>query len=148
MSWLRTYKKRQYEASLETTGAQFSDEPPWIIAQMLQRKREDLLRKWEEREERLAKLRVKEKELEQHGGKRRRVKDPRGKGEGEAVDEVAAFLLDDWEETGETSGDGRMTLFSKETKALMDKVGMGPLKKEDDEGGELEDEIKVSGRLF
>jgi chromosome transmission fidelity protein 1 len=149
MTWLRTHKRRQYELSLEAIGARCSDEPPWIVAQMLRRKREDLLREWEERENRLAKLRVKEKELEQRCSKRRCVEDRQGTGQDEeAMAELAEFLLDDWEQTEEDGNDWEMSQFSKETRSLMDKIGMGPPKKENGEDDALEDEIKVRGQVF
>jgi chromosome transmission fidelity protein 1 len=117
------------------------DEPDWMVEQMLHRKREELVQHWQEREERLAKIRAKERELEARGKKRRRIEDISSKRGGRDIDEDAEFLLDDWND--DEAGDDPMSVFSKETRALMESMGLGALKMQEEET-KANDELKVS----
>lgn len=121
------------------------DEPDWMVEQMLRRKREDLLQRWQEREELLAKIRAKERELEARGKKRRRIEDPTSGRGGKDVDEDAEFLLDDWDD--DEAGDDPMSIYSKETRALMESMGLGAPKTQEKEAEE-EEEIKVCSMLL
>lgn len=139
LSWLRTYKKQQHEDAITAFKDGMKDEPDWVIEQMLRRKREELLQRWQEREERLAKIRAREMELEARGKKRRRIEDATSK-RSKDIDEDAEFLLDDWND-GEAEDDP-MSVFSKETRALMESMGLGGSKKQEEET-EDNDELKV-----
>src|SRR5947208_3472753 len=100
------------------------DEPDWMVDQMLQRKRKEIFQRWQEREDRLARLRAKEKETEGRSSKRRRLDDAGTKRERRRdVDEEAEFLLTAADEDG--GDDDPMALFSKETRALMESMGLG-----------------------
>ncbi|KAJ9144707.1 ATP-dependent RNA helicase chl1 [Pleurostoma richardsiae] len=145
LTWLRNHKKAQYETSLQLPPNQLKDEPQWIVDQMLRRKRADLTRRWEEREQRLRRIREREKMMEVRSSKRRRIDEPAGlRKKDAAVDEEAEFLLKDPE-----SGDGfdendPLAHLSKETRALMEQVGMGSAtKKMNEEADQPEDEIKI-----
>lgn len=116
------------------------DEPEWMVEQMLRRKREELAQRWQEREERLAKIRARERELQARGSKRRRTEDTSSNRGSKVVDEDAEFLLDDWND--DEAGDDPMSIYSKETRALMESMGLGAPKKQDEEAEE-EEEIKV-----
>ena len=118
-------------------------EPDWMVDHTLRRRREELARKWEEREARLARIRESEKTKEERGNKRRRLEGPSSRAKEKTIDEEAEFLLDDWTENGEGVSGDSTSLFSKETRELMEKVGIGPNKKEDDPDAEAEDELKV-----
>jgi chromosome transmission fidelity protein 1 len=142
LSWLRSYKKRQYENEITTAKEGLKDEPDWIVEQMLRRKREEIVRRWQDREERLAKVRAKEKESEERGSKRRRVGEAAAKTKGKDVDEDTEFLLDDWE-GDDANTDDPMSMFSKETRALMEKAGLGTWRKPEEDEPEDPDEIKV-----
>lgn len=114
---------------------------------MLRRKREELLGRWEEREARLARLRAREKALagEQRGAKRRRVDDGplRSSSSRPQRDDDDEWLLADRDPAGVAGGDdGSATGFSKETRNLMDKLGMGQKKPEEGDNVE-ENEVKV-----
>lgn len=116
-----------------------------MIENALKRKREEMARRWEDREARMEKIRKREKEMEDRaakvgrGGKRARV-DDLGKRE---VDEEEEFLIRDWNGEGE-SDDDPFSLLSKETRELLEKVGMGASKGGGDgEEEEVEDEIQV-----
>ena len=95
-----------------------------MIETTLRRKREELARKWEDREARLEKIRKKEKEMEERaakvgrGGKRARV-DDLGKRD---VDEEEEFLIRDWNGEGE---DDSFSGLSKETRERLERIGMG-----------------------
>ncbi len=127
---------------------EFKDEPDWIVNQMLRRKREELLKQWEEREARLARIRAKEKLLEQRGPKRRRVDDGSQKNRGQNTDDDAADDDDEWllaeRDAAGITGDGSEPSFSKETRSLMEKLGMGSLRQGEDNGNLDDNEIKVS----
>ncbi|OIW26223.1 DNA repair helicase [Coniochaeta ligniaria NRRL 30616] len=140
LSWLRSYKKQQHEDTIAAVKDGMKDEPDWMIEQMLHRKREELVQRWQEREERLAKIRSKEGELEARGKKRRRIDDTTSRRRGKDIDEDAEFLLDDWND--DEAGDDPMSVFSKETRVLMESMGLGAPKKQD-EDTEDDDEIKI-----
>lgn len=151
MTWLRDFKRRAFEASTQIDPKEAEGEPDWIIEQMLRRKRNELVAKWEDREARLEAVRRKEKATEERGSKRRRLDRPDIATKSQAGDEEEAeFLIDDWEEGGDVgaarSSDAKDGLdgLSKETKALLQKIGMGEAKKVDaEDDGTAEDEIKV-----
>lgn len=94
------------------------------------------------REERLAKIRAMERAMEERGSKRRRLGEPMLTGK-KTLDGEAEFLLDDWSGGDDVSQDDPLSLFSKETRALMEKVGMGNLGELAEDEGELDNEIKV-----
>lgn len=150
MTWLRDFKRRAFEASTQIDPKEAEGEPDWIIEQMLRRKRNELVAKWEEREARLEAIRRKEKATEERGSKRRRIDRPditaRSKTEDE---EEAEFLIDDWEE-GDGVGAARssdekdaLDGLSKETKALLQKIGMGAAQKIEADEETVDEEIKV-----
>jgi len=124
-------------------------EPEWMIETALRRKREELARKWEEREAQLERIRARERLAEEkgRGAKRQRVGDgefPSRRGKAREADEEAEFLIDDWEggDSDIAPGDP-LGMLSKETRELMAKVGLGGAKRLEEEEGEVEDEIKV-----
>jgi chromosome transmission fidelity protein 1 len=118
-------------------------EPDWMVDNALRRKREELARKWEEREKAMERVRQREKEMEERamerGRKRVRVDDEKVKGE---VDEEREFLITDWE-SGEVDDGDSLGQLSKETRALMEKVGLGGGVRRSEEEAEVEEEVKV-----
>jgi len=124
------------------------DDPDWIIEQAKARKRRELLRNREDLEERLAKIRAKEKSQRERylkGGqgykKRRLESDPTA---ANADDDDEQFVLDDYDSDGEKSarsGLGREG-FSAATLELMDKFGLNRQTGADDDL-EMDDETKV-----
>ncbi|KAK3690454.1 helicase C-terminal domain-containing protein [Podospora appendiculata] len=152
LTWLRNHKRSQYEATFSTVADAMQGEPDWMIETALRRKREELTRKWEEREAQLEKMRQRERAMEERGrgAKRQRVGDSdagsglRGKGTRE-VDEEAEFLIHDWDEAGGVGDeDDPLSQLSRETRDLLEKVGLGFAKKPGlDEEGVVEDEIKI-----
>ncbi|KAK3319579.1 helicase C-terminal domain-containing protein [Cercophora scortea] len=153
LTWLRNHKRSQYEATFSTVAEAMRCEPDWMVETALRRKREELSRKWEEREAQLEKMRQRERAMEERGrgAKRQRLGDTesssglRGKGTRE-VDEEAEFLIHDWDEAGGVAGDedDPLSQLSRETRDLLEKVGLGFAKKSGlDEEGVVEDEIKI-----
>ncbi|ETS85933.1 hypothetical protein PFICI_03958 [Pestalotiopsis fici W106-1] len=141
LTWLRNHKKDTFEASVKDAADAFQDEPDWIIEQMLKRKREEVVRRWEEREAKLQRIRAKEKLMEGRGSKRRRVDDPGPKSDPSGASEEDEWLLDERNEQ-EAQQPSETSSFSKETRNLMEKLGMGSLKKEDDDD-QIDEPIKI-----
>lgn len=141
LTWLRNHKKGTFEASTGEVVSAFEDEPDWIIEQMLKRKREEVIRKWEEREARLERLRAKERSMEDRASKRRRFDGPGAAAHSSAAEDDDEWLLQDNETDGD-QGDGPSG-FSKETRALMEKLGMGPLTSQENETESIQEPIKV-----
>ncbi|KAL2268067.1 hypothetical protein VTJ83DRAFT_2913 [Remersonia thermophila] len=164
LTWLRSHARRRFGAAHGTLAAQMAaaGEPAWMVDAALRKHREELARRWEERERALERARRREKEMEARAAReaaRRRGKRVKGDQEGEEEEqgggkgkgkhalgereEEREFLVRDWEEQEEEDkGDGLAGL-SRETRELMRRVGMGGGKREDGEGEGEEGEEKV-----
>ncbi|KAK4442688.1 ATP-dependent RNA helicase chl1 [Podospora aff. communis PSN243] len=143
LTWLRTHKRSAYESGLQETVKNMAGEPDWMIDSALRRKRDELTRKWEEREARLARIRAREKMLEEkgRGSKRQRVDD--GRSRRKEVDEESEFWIGEIDGEDDVSRDDSFSFLSKETRELMTRVGLGRAEGETEEEGEQEDEIKI-----
>lgn len=123
-----------------------SNEPDWIVAQTKARKRREMLRSREELEERLAKIRAKEKaqKVKYIKGDLNFKKRKTNAEADEKDDDEEQFVLEDYDSDTEHNGSkkGGDATYSAATLELMSKLGMGPntLKAEEEEA---EDEIKV-----
>jgi len=145
LTWLRHHKSSSQEASLAALTEKYKDEPPWLVEQLLKRERDDLVRRWEEREEKLEKIRRKEKAEERRGAKRRRIDDAgSGGSRKEPVDDDAEWLLDDYVDGDVRDTNDPLSGLSAETRELLSKIGLGPPRKREDENEKLDDEIKVA----
>ncbi|KAM7219668.1 ATP-dependent RNA helicase chl1 [Rhypophila decipiens] len=159
LTWLRSHKRRLYEADFQSVAEKMVGEPDWMIENALLRKREELQRKWEEREKRLGEVRNREKQEEKdsmlkgRGAKRARLDGAdertaarRTKGEEE---EEKEFLIGDWNRDGgggDDDEDDPLYGISKETRALLERTGLGfgsRAGKLEEEEGKEEDEIKI-----
>lgn len=145
LTWLRNFKASSHEATLKALGEKFADEPDWVVEQLLKRKREELTRRWEEREERLAKIREKEQAQEARRAKRRRVEEGGSEARRGPVDEDAEWLLDDWEDR-DAQGSDPLSGLSSETREILARMGLGGPKKKEEEDDTVDDEIKVVPR--
>lgn len=122
------------------------DEPEWIIEHAKARKRREMLRHREDMEERLKKIRAKEKtqrdkylKADKNYSKKRRVDVARA----DDYDNEEEYVLEDYDSDGGQSKSKLSTGgLSAETLELLRKVGMGSDETEE-EDGEAEDEIKV-----
>ncbi|KAI2464854.1 DNA repair helicase [Annulohypoxylon bovei var. microspora] len=143
LTWLRNHKRSTFESSVAEAAEDFKDEPDWIINQMLKRKREDMLKQWEEREARLKKIRAKEKLMEERGAKRRRLEDGNVRKSDKPTDDEDEWLLDGGQDEDAPHGDDNPSGYSKETRNLMGKLGMGTLQAKEEEEDTGENEIKI-----
>lgn len=110
---------------------------------MLKRKREEIVQRWEEREARLKRLRSREKLEEKRGSKRRRIDHPSAKSGPSSKDAEDEWLLNDPGDE-ELQADGEASSFSKETRSLMEKLGMGLPMRGDEEDDRNDERIKVN----
>ncbi|RGP79008.1 chromosome transmission fidelity 1 [Fusarium longipes] len=145
LTWLRNHKSNQFEASIQESADAYKDEPSWLVEQLLRRKREELVSRWEERENRLEILRLKEKAQEERAHKRRRVEDSLLSGSRSRVveDEDAEWLLDDPDDRYDTPQDSLSGL-SKETREVLANIGLGGVRKLEEEDDLVEEPIKLS----
>lgn len=140
LTWLRNHKATRQETALQEAGESYKDEPAWIVDQLLSRKREELLRQWEDREKRLASFRLKEKVQEERGRKRRRVEEVSAAVETTA-DEDAEWLLDS--DDHDVRQEDALSGLSKESREILEKIGLGGRTKQTDDEDIMEEKIKV-----
>lgn len=159
LTWLRNHKRSRYEANFQSVAEGMKGEPEWMIENALKRKRDELARKWEEREKRMAVIRQKEREAEERAardggrGKRPRMDDSGTKKTKKAeIDEEKEFLIGDYDPDGAADGDPNDPLagLSRETRELLERNGLGigmsrrgGVQAEEENGGEVDDEIKI-----
>ncbi|KAI1863558.1 hypothetical protein JX265_008775 [Neoarthrinium moseri] len=142
LTWLRSHKISNLETSVDEAVKAYQDEPDWVVAQMLKRKRDDVIQQWKDREARLERIRVKERSMEARGTKRRRVHEPGARASASSDQLEAEFLLDD-RDSGDGEQVGEVSSFSKETRNLMEKLGMGPSKSRDEEDETVDEPVKI-----
>ncbi|KAF5666621.1 chromosome transmission fidelity 1 [Fusarium heterosporum] len=141
LTWLRNHKSHQFEATLQESAEAYKDEPSWLVEQLLRRKREELVSRWEEREKRLETVRLKEKAQEDRARKRRRIEvslpsRPR------VEDEDAEWLLDDPDDRDAGTQDALSGL-SKETREVLASIGLGGARRLEEEDDLVEEPIKI-----
>ncbi|KAF1985456.1 ATP-dependent RNA helicase-like protein chl1 [Aulographum hederae CBS 113979] len=146
LTWLRDHKRRKFEQGLEGDPKD-DDEPEWMIEFTKKEKKREALGRKEELEERLERIRIKEKKMRERGrdanNPAKRVKTAAAK----AVDEEEDFVLDDYDSDHESKTKTRPTTadygLSAETQALLEKYGMALSSTNADQESEMEDEMKV-----
>lgn len=147
LTWLRNHKSTGQEAALLRATDAYKDEPAWLVEQLLRRKRDELLKRWEDRERCLEAARLKEKAREERGRKRRRIEDlstTRQRPE----DEDAEWLLDDPDDRG-TQSDNALSGLSKESREALEKIGLGaPRKQPDADQDIMQEDIKVRDSMI
>ncbi|OTB12473.1 hypothetical protein K445DRAFT_320913 [Daldinia sp. EC12] len=146
LTWLRNHKRSKYETSIIEAAQEFKDEPDWIVDQMLKRKREEILKQWEEREARLRKIRAQEKAIEERGSKRRRLEEGsarNSKKTDNGDDDDDEWLLDEGQDKGSSQEGDDASGFSKETRVLMNKLGLGSLKTTEEDEDIGDNDIKI-----
>ncbi|KAL7620095.1 ATP-dependent DNA helicase chl1 [Parahypoxylon ruwenzoriense] len=139
LTWLRNHKRSEFESFVAEAANELKNEPDWIVDRMLKRKREEILKQWEEREARLKKIRAKEKLMEGRGTKRRRLEENNSERNEDADDEDEWLLKDD----DALLDSDNSSSFSKETRNLMEKLGFGALQAKQDDEDMGENEVKV-----
>ncbi|GAO15845.1 hypothetical protein UVI_02051730 [Ustilaginoidea virens] len=138
----------KFEISMHNAGDAYKDEPSWLIDQLLRRKREELAHKWTDREKRLEAIRSREKALEERVRKRRRL-DAASVASGKQSDveaDESEWLLDDWEDGNAASLD-TLSGLSKESREVLERIGLGGPRKRQEDDDVLEEEIKFIAEL-
>lgn len=107
---------------------------------MLKRKKDEVIKKWEEREARLESVRAREKAMEIRTTKRRRLNERAAGPDGDHEQDEDEWLLDERDEDGAQGGES--SNYSKDTRALMEKLGMMPKRDVEEEDG-ADQELKV-----
>lgn len=146
LTWLRKHKSSRHEAALREAGEAYEGEPSWLVEQLLRRKREELASRWEEREKRLEVMRLRERAREDRARKRRRIEgsDTASGPDLQSVeDEDAKWLLDERGEGEAGPAGDALSGLSKESREVLERMGLGrrKLRAEDDET--LEEPVKV-----
>ncbi|KAG6008263.1 hypothetical protein E4U21_004725 [Claviceps maximensis] len=144
LTWLRNHKSSQLETSLHEAGEAYKDEPAWLVDQLLKRRRDELVQRWQDREKRLAAIRLKEKALEERGRKRRRLEAPEYSDSRKDVDDhETEWLLEDLDDHDARPRDALSGL-SKESRDVLERLGLGgPHRKNEGEDEVLDEEIKI-----
>jgi chromosome transmission fidelity protein 1 len=149
LTWLREHKRKEFDESLVRNADDDDDDPEWMKEHARNEKRRNALQHLQDFEERLAKVREREKKIKQkyENGepltKRRKVASSRKESD---LDEEQ-FLLDDYESDKEDKGAGRGSNnpdgLSAETQALLKKLGMSIGMPTAEEDAEMPDELKI-----
>ncbi|KAF3049496.1 ATP-dependent DNA helicase chl1 [Didymella keratinophila] len=147
LTWLRDNKRRTFEDGFEV-DAKNKDDPPWMIEHARKQRKQEACRRWQELNERLAKIKAQEKRAKERASGSGEVYKRQKIGlDDEKGDDEAQFALDDYESDQESVSIARAAKFdnsglSAETQALMDKLGYatGETKTED---GQAIDETKI-----
>ncbi|OAR05999.1 hypothetical protein LLEC1_04093 [Akanthomyces lecanii] len=145
LTWLRNHKSSAYQAALEDAKSSFKDEPDWMVDQLLRRKREELVQSWEDREKRLENARLKEKAREDRVRKRRKFEAAVASRAAGGDDDGEEWMLDDWDDESGPAAAPKDALsgLSKESRDVLERMGLGgPIQKSED-GDALEEEIKI-----
>ena len=148
LTWLRDHKRRTFEDGfgIDTTN---SDDPPWMLEHARKQRKQEAFRRRQELNERLAKIKAKEKRAKERAAATNRIykRQKIGSDHANEGDSEAQFALDDYESDQESAATARASRFdssglSVETQALMDKLGyvIGETKTET---GEVLDETKI-----
>ncbi|EXV00486.1 DEAD-like helicases superfamily protein [Metarhizium robertsii] len=143
LTWLRNFKSNKVEVSMQNAGDAYKDEPAWLVDQLLRRKREELVQRWEDREKRLEAIRLKEKALEDRGRKRRRLEEAITPGDGNDMDaDEAEWLLNEWGDR-DTGVQTALSGLSKESREVLERIGLGGPRKKEEDNDILEEEVKI-----
>ncbi|CAI9630949.1 unnamed protein product [Alternaria burnsii] len=147
LTWLRDHKRRTFEEGF-TVDAANSEEPSWIIEHAQKQRKQEALRRKQDLDDRIAKIKAKEKRAKE----RYESGEPKYKRQRIAVaedgnDGDAQFALDDYESDEESHKRARAGGFdesglSAETQALMASLGYSTDASKDDDG-EAPDETKI-----
>ncbi|KAI5199968.1 DNA repair helicase [Aureobasidium subglaciale] len=150
LTWLRDHKRKEFDESIAAIEGD-DDEPEWMVQHSREEKKNQVIQKRAELEVKLEKIRQHERRIRdrQENGppitKKRKLDDS-----GKDVDIVddEQFALDEYESDDEGAkpqvGTGDQALgLSKETQALMQKLGYGLSALPKAEDVEAEDELKI-----
>lgn len=147
LTWLREHKRTTFEEGFAADAAN-SDEPSWIVEHAQKQRKQEALRRKQELNERIAKIKAKEKRAKERyeGGEPSYKRQRTAPGETND-DNEAQFVLDDYESDQESHKRARAGVFdesglSAETQALMASLGYADDSSKADDG-EAPDETKI-----
>jgi len=150
LTWLRLHKRDEIQSTIAQVEGD-EDEPDWILEHARNERRQKVLQHRQDLENRLAKVRQKEKRIKERYdsgeplAKRQRI---RNDGADDAADEDR-FLLDDYQSDDEAPSGGLRSLFSSdygissETQAILKKHGMFTGIQAEEDQAEMPDELKI-----
>ncbi|KAH0073180.1 ATP-dependent RNA helicase CHL1, partial [Aureobasidium melanogenum] len=153
LTWLRDHKRKEFDESIAAIEGD-DDEPEWMVQHSREEKKNQVIQKRAELEAKLEKIRQHERRIRdrQENGpplnKKRKLDDDNNDRNVDIVDDEQ-FALDDYESDDEGSkaprtDNGNADLgLSKETQALMQKLGYGLSAASQSEDLEAEDELKI-----
>ncbi|KAF2819506.1 DNA repair helicase [Ophiobolus disseminans] len=148
LTWLRDHKRRTFEEGF-AINHDTGDEPAWMLEHAQKQRKEEALRRGQDLNDRLAKIRAKEKRVKERfeSGEPRYKRQKLAVGEANAHDDEAQFVLEDYESDEESREAAKFSAFSEsglssETQALMEKLGYSDGTSKADEG-ETPDETKI-----
>ncbi|KAL5113796.1 ATP-dependent DNA helicase chl1 [Pleosporales sp. CAS-2024a] len=148
LTWLRDHKRRTFEDGF-SIAAEDSDEPAWLVEHAQKQRKHEALRRRQELNERIAKIKAKEKRAKERyeNGEPRFKRQKVTTGEASGSEDEAQFVLDDYESDEEHRKAARSTHFSEsglsaETQALMEQLGYSTGAQKAEEG-EAPDETKI-----
>jgi chromosome transmission fidelity protein 1 len=148
LTWLRDHKRRTFEEGFLVSEGD-SDEPAWMLEHTQRQKKEEALQRRRELNERLAKIKAKEKRAKERfdSGETRYKRQKLAADETNTNGDEALFILDDYESDDDAQKAEKRHAFndsglSSETRALMEKLGYSGSAAKADEG-EIPDETKI-----
>lgn len=148
LAWLRDHKRRTFEEGF-VVSKDDSDEPSWMVEHAQKRRREEALQRRVELNERLAKVKAKEKRAKERfeSGEPRYKRQKLAGADNDGPDDEAQFVLEDYENDNETgkvrSGKNfNDSGLSSETRALMEQLGYSESAAKADDG-DVPDEVKI-----
>ena len=146
LTWLREHKRKKFDEAMQDIEVD-DDEPEWMAEHARESKRKEILHMRAEFEERLAKVREKERKLREKqisGEPFRKKRKQDGPGEEREVDVEDQFALDDYNSDDEaTPRQSGQSQYSAETTKLLEKLGMIPPAKDDRTTDDIEEEMKI-----
>ncbi|GAB7322946.1 hypothetical protein MBLNU13_g05482t1 [Cladosporium sp. NU13] len=146
LTWLREHKRKKFDEAMQSIEVD-DDEPEWMSEHARESKRKEILHMRAEFEERLAKVREKERKLREKqtsGEPFRKKRKQDGLGEEREVDVEDQFALDDYNsDDGATPRQSGQSQYSAETTRLLEKLGMITPAKDDRTTDDIEEEMKV-----
>lgn len=146
LTWLREHKRKKFDEAMQSIEID-EDEPEWMAEHARESKRKEILHMRADFEERLAKVREKERKLreKQSGGEPFRKKRKQGERDEESsVDVDDQFALDDYNSDDDSSAHrSGQPQYSAETTKLLEKLGMILPKQDDRNSEDMEDELKI-----
>ncbi|KAF4554661.1 ATP-dependent DNA helicase chl1-like protein [Elsinoe fawcettii] len=144
LTWLRDHKRSSFSGSAATGPT--DDEPEWMREHAQKARKQDLMSRRDDLESKLEIIRQKERQIRQRAeqgppsSKRVKVDHDRS-----SNDEDTEYMLDDYDsDDGAKTAGGKVSAadeLSSETKALLQKLGLGPASDEDDQ--EENDDTKI-----